>query len=74
MKCIYLFICFFYTTLQAQTLEGCFSFQGEEATTSAIQLTAIGGQPYEGITVEAPLSYGFIEVFPQPMNIRTSRL
>lgn len=51
-------VCF----VNAQTLEGTFSFQGEEATTSAIQLTAIGGQPYEGTTVEAPLSYGFIEV------------
>lgn len=57
--CIYLLsVCF----VKAQTLEGTFSFQGEEATTSAIQLTAIGGQPYEGTTVEAPLSYGFIEV------------
>lgn len=51
-------VCF----VNAQTLEGTFSFQGEEATTSAIQLTAIGGQPFEGITVEGPLSYGFIEV------------
>ena len=58
-----LFISYFFSlSLQAQTLEGTFSFQGEEATTSAIQLTAIGGQPYEGTTVEAPLSYGFIEV------------
>ena len=58
-----LFISYFFSlSLQAQTLEGTFSFQGEEATTSAIQLTAIGGQPFEGTTVEAPLSYGFIEV------------
>lgn len=51
-------VCF----VNAQTLEGTFSFQGEEVTTSAIQLTAIGGQPFEGATVEALLSYGFIEV------------
>ena len=62
MKYIYLFVCFFCTTLQAQTLEGAFSFQGEEIATSNILLTAIGGQPFEGTTVEAPLSYGFIEV------------
>lgn len=62
MKYLYLLICFFCITLQAQTLDGAFSCQGEEATISAIQLTAIGGQPFEGITVEAPLSYGFIEV------------
>lgn len=51
-------VCF----VNAQTLEGTFSFQGEEVTTSAIQLTAIGGQPFEGATVEVLLSYGFIEV------------
>lgn len=62
MKYIYLFICLLYTTLQAQTLDGTFSCKGEEVATSAIQLTAIGGQPFEGIIVEAPLSYGFIEV------------
>mgnify|MGYP002264983330 FL=1 len=62
MKYIYLFVCFFCTTLQTQTLEGAFSFQGEEIATSNILLTAIGGQPFEGTTVEAPLSYGFIEV------------
>ena len=46
MKYIYLFVCFFCTTLQAQTLEGAFSFQGEEIATSNILLTAIGGQPF----------------------------
>lgn len=62
MKYRYLLICFFYTTLQAQTFEGGFSFQGEETTTSNTLLTAIGGQPFEGAIAEAPLSYGFIEV------------
>lgn len=62
MKYIYLLICFFYTTIQAQTLEGAFSCRGEEAATSTTQLTAIGGQPFGGITAETPLSYGFIEV------------
>mgnify|MGYP001136815731 FL=1 len=62
MKYIYLFVCFFCTTLQAQTLEGAFSFQGEEIATSNILLTAIGGQPFEGTTVEMPLYFGFIEV------------
>lgn len=62
MKYIYLFVCFFYTTIQAQTLKGVFSFQGEEVTTSNTQLTAIGGQPFEGTTDGTLLSYGFIEL------------
>lgn len=62
MKYIYLFVCFFCTTLQAQTLEGAFSFQGEEIATSNILLTAIGGQPFEGTTDGTLLSFGFIEV------------
>ncbi|WP_229061364.1 Ig-like domain-containing protein [Parabacteroides goldsteinii] len=47
---------------QAQILDGTFSFIGEEIVTSDILLTSIGGQPFEGTTVEVPLSYGFIEV------------
>lgn len=48
--------------LRAQTLDGTFSFQGAGTVTSTTQLTAIGGQPFEGSSVEAPLSYGFIEI------------
>lgn len=48
--------------LRAQTLDGTFSFQGAGTATSTTQLTAIGGQPFEGSSVEAPLSYGFIEI------------
>lgn len=60
---LYLLISSFsYFPLQAQTLEGTFSFQGEEVATSAIQLTDIGGQPFEGTVAGTPLSYGFIEM------------
>ena len=61
---LYLFLASFslHFSLQAQTLEGSFSFQGEEAATaSTTQLTAIGGQPFEGTPAEVSLSYGFIE-------------
>lgn len=62
-KYLFLFIISFSLfSLQGQTLDGYFSFQGEETATSNTQLTAIGGQPFEGTTVEGPLSYGFIEV------------
>lgn len=47
--------------LQAQTLEGTFSCQGEEATSSTVQLTAIAGQPFVGTEAGSPLSYGFVE-------------
>lgn len=47
--------------LQAQTLEGEFSCQGEETTTSTGQLTAIAGQPFGGTDAGSPLSYGFVE-------------
>lgn len=58
-----LIISFSLFSLQAQTLDGIFSFQGEEVTIASItQLTAIGGQPFEGTTVDTPLSYGFIEM------------
>lgn len=64
MKYLLIFISSFFLlpALQAQVLDGTFSFIGEETATSDILLTAIGGQPFEGMTVEAPLSYGFIEV------------
>lgn len=63
MKHIFLFISFFFlfTSLQAQTLEGGFSIQGEEVAISAINLTSIGGQPFEGSPADILLSYGFIE-------------
>lgn len=48
-------------SLQAQTLEGVFSFQGEETVASTIQLTAIGGQPFEGTAAGSLLAYGFVE-------------
>lgn len=63
MKYIYLSIFLLYTALQvqAQTLEGAFSFQGEETVTSNTQLTAIAGQPFEGTPAGSMLSYGLIE-------------
>lgn len=45
----------------AQTLEGTFSCQGEEAIMSTVQLTAIAGQPFEGTDAGSLLSYGFVE-------------
>lgn len=48
--------------LQAQTLEGAFSCQGEEGISSTKRLTALAGQPFEGTSPEVPLSYGFIEM------------
>lgn len=63
MKYIYLSIFLLYTALQvqAQTLEGAFSFQGEETVTSNTQLTSIAGQPFEGTPAGSLLSYGYIE-------------
>lgn len=63
MKYLLIFTLSFFllSTLQAQTLEGAFSFQGEETVTSNTQLTAIAGQPFEGTPAGSPLSYGLIE-------------
>lgn len=49
--------------LQAQTLEGTFSCQGEEVLTggTGISVTSIAGQSFEGTEAGAALSYGFIE-------------
>lgn len=62
-KYLFLFIISFslLVPIHAQTLEGVFSCQGEESVVSTIQLTTIGGQPFEGTIVGTPLSYGFIE-------------
>lgn len=63
MKYLFLFISSFFllNPLQAQTLEGAFSVQGKEVVTSAIGLTSIAGQPFEGTLPGSLLSYGFIE-------------
>lgn len=63
MKTLFLLILSFslFMPLHAQTLEGTFSCQGEDKATSAVQLTAIAGQPFEGTAAGSPLSYGFIE-------------
>lgn len=62
LKYIYMFIIeSILFPLQAQTLEGSFSCQGEEATASTVQWTAIAGQPFGGTDAGSPLSYGFVE-------------
>lgn len=49
-------------SLQAQTLDGNFSSLGKEEVTATIQVTAIGGQPFVGVTRNDNLSYGFTEL------------
>lgn len=63
MRYLFLIISSFFllNPLQAQTLEGAYSVQGKELATSAIGLTAIAGQPFEGTPAGSLLSYGFIE-------------
>lgn len=64
MKQLLLFIMLSFPALQAQTLDtGVFSSLGrEEATQTAIQLTAICGQPFDVTKGSDLLSYGFTEV------------
>ena len=50
------------TSLKAQTLEGGFTILGEETETSTgVQVTAVGGQPFVGTAEVEQLGYGLVE-------------
>lgn len=50
------------TSLRAQTLEGGFTILGEEmVTTTEVQVTAVGGQPFVGTAEVEQLGYGLVE-------------
>ncbi len=50
------------TSLRAQTLEGGFTILGGETVTpTAVQVTAVGGQPFVGTAEVEQLGYGLVE-------------
>lgn len=50
-------------SLRAQTLEGGFTILGEETVTSTeVQVTAVGGQPFVGTAETDELEYGFVAI------------
>ena len=51
------------TSLRAQTLEGGFTILGEEMVTSTeVQVTAVGRQPFVGTAETDELEYGFVAI------------
>ena len=51
------------TSLRAQTLEGGFTILGGETVTpTAVQVTAVGGQPFVGTAETEQLGYGFVAI------------